>query len=223
MGEVRRLLLAIGVAEGERLSLRECRLTELGRAAALASLRAHALRSQPSLPRGTNSAVGGARRACRRRPPARARWCPASPGPRRRGRTRGTDPPSAPGARVRHRRRPGRRDRRRRGREPASAPDHARAGGRPAAARGSRPRTGSRSTRCSRSGIDRTRPSTPSADGSSRRWSPSLCRRTSPAPRPARPRRPTRPRPAQGPAGRAPPKPPLSTERPSRCVRSRDR
>jgi hypothetical protein len=50
MGEVRRLLLAIGVAEGELLSLRECRLTELGRAAALASLRAHALRSQPSLP-----------------------------------------------------------------------------------------------------------------------------------------------------------------------------
>ena len=50
MGEVRRLLLAIGVAEGELSSLRECRLTELGRAAALASLRAHALRSQPSLP-----------------------------------------------------------------------------------------------------------------------------------------------------------------------------
>ena len=50
MGEVRRLLLGIGVAEGELLSLRECRLTELGRAAALASLRAHALRSQPSLP-----------------------------------------------------------------------------------------------------------------------------------------------------------------------------
>ena len=50
MTDVRRLLLAIGAAEGDALSRKECRLTELGRAAVLAALRAHALRSPPPPP-----------------------------------------------------------------------------------------------------------------------------------------------------------------------------
>lgn len=49
MTEVRRVLLAIGAAEGDALSLRgQCTLTELGRAAVLCALRAHALRPPPS-------------------------------------------------------------------------------------------------------------------------------------------------------------------------------
>ena len=47
MTDVRRILLAIGAAEGDALSRRECRLTGLGRAAVLAALRAQALRSPP--------------------------------------------------------------------------------------------------------------------------------------------------------------------------------
>lgn len=47
MTDVRRVLLAIGAAEGDALSRRECTLTELGRAAVLCALRAHALRPPP--------------------------------------------------------------------------------------------------------------------------------------------------------------------------------
>lgn len=47
---MRRVLLALGAAEGDALSRRECRLTELGRTAVLAALRAHALRSPPPPP-----------------------------------------------------------------------------------------------------------------------------------------------------------------------------
>ena len=50
MTDVRRVLLAIGAAEGDALSRRACRLTELGRAAVLCALRAHALRPPPPLP-----------------------------------------------------------------------------------------------------------------------------------------------------------------------------
>ena len=47
MTNVRRILLAIGAAQGDALSRRECKLTELGRSAVFAALRAHALRSPP--------------------------------------------------------------------------------------------------------------------------------------------------------------------------------
>jgi hypothetical protein len=47
MAEVRRVLLAIGVAEGDALSRRECTLTEPGRAAALCALRTRALLPPP--------------------------------------------------------------------------------------------------------------------------------------------------------------------------------
>ena len=50
MTDVRRVLLAIGAAEGDALSRSECTLTEPGRAAVLCALRAHALRPPPSLP-----------------------------------------------------------------------------------------------------------------------------------------------------------------------------
>jgi hypothetical protein len=50
MTEVRRVLLAIGAAEGDALSRRECTLTGPGRAAVLCALRAHALRPPPSPP-----------------------------------------------------------------------------------------------------------------------------------------------------------------------------
>ena len=50
MTDVRRVLLAIGAAEGDALSRRECTLTERGRAAVLCALRAHALRPPPSPP-----------------------------------------------------------------------------------------------------------------------------------------------------------------------------
>ena len=50
MTDVRRVLLAIGAAEGDALSRRECTLTELGRAAVLCALRAHALRPPPPPP-----------------------------------------------------------------------------------------------------------------------------------------------------------------------------
>jgi hypothetical protein len=48
MTDVRRLLIAVGAAQGDALGRAECALTELGRAAVLCALRAHALR--PSLP-----------------------------------------------------------------------------------------------------------------------------------------------------------------------------
>ncbi|HUO70706.1 MAG TPA: hypothetical protein VMU39_08015 [Solirubrobacteraceae bacterium] len=47
MTDVRRVLLAIGAAEGDALSRRDCTLTGPGRAAVLCALRAHALRSPP--------------------------------------------------------------------------------------------------------------------------------------------------------------------------------
>lgn len=50
MTEVRRVLLASGVAEGEAFSRRECTLTERGRAAVLCALRAYALRPASPLP-----------------------------------------------------------------------------------------------------------------------------------------------------------------------------
>ena len=50
MTDVRRVLLAIGAAEGDPLSRQECALTELGRAAVLCALRAQALRPAPPPP-----------------------------------------------------------------------------------------------------------------------------------------------------------------------------
>lgn len=50
MTDVRRVLLAIGAAEGDALSRSECTLTEPGRAAVLCALRAQALRPPPPLP-----------------------------------------------------------------------------------------------------------------------------------------------------------------------------
>jgi hypothetical protein len=47
VNDVRRLLLAIGAAEGGPLSRKEVTLTDLGRCVALSALRAHALRPQP--------------------------------------------------------------------------------------------------------------------------------------------------------------------------------
>ena len=61
MTDVRRVLLAIGAAEGEALSRRECTLTEPGRAAVLRALRAHALRPPrppPPQPALTNERSG---------------------------------------------------------------------------------------------------------------------------------------------------------------------
>ena len=50
MTAVRRVLLAIGAAEGDALSRKECTLTEPGRAAVLCALRAHALLAAPPPP-----------------------------------------------------------------------------------------------------------------------------------------------------------------------------
>jgi hypothetical protein len=50
MTDIRHVLLAIGAAEGDALSRRELKLTELGRAAVVGALRAHALRSPPPQP-----------------------------------------------------------------------------------------------------------------------------------------------------------------------------
>jgi Domain of unknown function (DUF1841) len=50
MTDVRRVLLAIGAAEGDALSRSECTLTERGRAAVLCALRVHALRPRPLPP-----------------------------------------------------------------------------------------------------------------------------------------------------------------------------
>ena len=50
MTDVRRVLLAIGAAEGDALSRRGCTLTERGRAAVFCVLRAHALRPPPPPP-----------------------------------------------------------------------------------------------------------------------------------------------------------------------------
>ena len=50
MTDVRRVLLAIGAAEGDALSRSECTLTEPGRAAVLCALRAQALRPPPPPP-----------------------------------------------------------------------------------------------------------------------------------------------------------------------------
>lgn len=50
MTDVRRVLLAIGAAEGGVLSREPCTLTERGRAAMLCALRAHALRPAPPPP-----------------------------------------------------------------------------------------------------------------------------------------------------------------------------
>ena len=50
MTDVRRVLLAIGAAEGDPLSREECTLTEPGRAAVLCALRAQALRPPPLPP-----------------------------------------------------------------------------------------------------------------------------------------------------------------------------
>ena len=50
MTDVCRLMLAIGAAEGDALSRRECTLTTLGRAAVLCALRAHALLPPPPPP-----------------------------------------------------------------------------------------------------------------------------------------------------------------------------
>ena len=50
MTDVRRVLLAIGAAEGDALSRGECTLSERGRAAVLCALRAHALRPPPPPP-----------------------------------------------------------------------------------------------------------------------------------------------------------------------------
>ena len=68
MTDVRRLLLAIGAAEGDALSRGQCTLTEHGRAAVLCALRAHALRPSPPPPRCPSLSRG---RAC----------APSGPGP----------------------------------------------------------------------------------------------------------------------------------------------